>query len=107
MARGYSGCNVVGRTWLPRISRHKGRMTMLRLESTRFRKRAQELYALALVSTSLNRRTHLVEGADHAALEDRPKTLDRVCTDCADNVLTFGVVNGGVRKFLPKMLVAY
>jgi len=40
---------------------------------------------------------HLVERADHAALEDRPKTFNRVGMDRADNVLVRFVVNHLVR----------
>ena len=39
---------------------------------------------------------HFVECADHATLEDRPETLNRVGMDRADNVLAFAVVNDGV-----------
>jgi hypothetical protein len=49
----------------------------------------------------------LVEGADHAALNQRPKAFDGVCVDCADNVIALSVIDGDVlRKFLIQMLVA-
>jgi hypothetical protein len=42
---------------------------------------------------------HLVERADHAALEDRPETLNRVRVNRADNVLLGVVIHLGVRIF--------
>ena len=48
----------------------------------------------------------LVEGADHAALEDRPEALNRVRVDGADNVLMRGVMDDLVlREFLVEVLV--
>jgi hypothetical protein len=44
--------------------------------------------------------THFVERAHHAALEDRPEAFDCLSVNRADDVLTFGVVNGRVRIFL-------
>jgi hypothetical protein len=40
---------------------------------------------------------HFVKCADHAALEDRPKAFNGLSVDCADNILTFGVVNDTMR----------
>lgn len=37
--------------------------------------------------------THLVEGADHTALHQRPEALDGVGMDRADSVFTIGVPN--------------
>ena len=37
---------------------------------------------------------HLVERADHAALEDAPKAFNRVRVNCADNVLLVTVLHG-------------
>lgn len=39
----------------------------------------------------------LVEGADNAALDDRPEALNRVRVNCADDVFALGVVDSGVR----------
>ena len=49
---------------------------------------------------------HLVERADHAALEDRPEALNCLRVDRADNVLTLGVVDNGVGIFLVEVLIA-
>jgi hypothetical protein len=49
---------------------------------------------------------YLVERADDPALEDRPKALNRLGVDSADNVLMLGVVNCGVRIGLIEALVA-
>jgi len=40
-----------------------------------------------------------VERSNHAALNERPEALNRVRMDCADDVLTFGMVNLGVAVF--------
>jgi hypothetical protein len=49
----------------------------------------------------------LVIAADHAALEDRPKALNRVGVNCANNVLTGSVIDDLVlRKPLVEVLVA-
>jgi hypothetical protein len=39
---------------------------------------------------------HLVEGADNAALEDRPEALNRVGVNRADDVLVSRMVDGAV-----------
>ncbi len=49
---------------------------------------------------------HLVERAHHAALKDRPEAFDCLSVNGADNVLALRVVNGCVRKILPKAVVA-
>jgi hypothetical protein len=48
----------------------------------------------------------LVERADHAALEDRPKAFNRVGVDCTDDVLALSVVDDAKRVVLGKVLVA-
>ena len=48
----------------------------------------------------------LVEGADHAALNEAPEAFDGLGVDCAHHVLALAVVNGGVREFLVQELVA-
>jgi hypothetical protein len=50
--------------------------------------------------------TDIVERADDTALEDAPKTLNRLGVDRTDNVLAARVVNGFVRKILVEALVA-
>jgi hypothetical protein len=47
-----------------------------------------------------------MERPDDTALEDSPKTLDRLSVDRTDNVLALGVVNGAVRRFAAEMLIA-
>jgi hypothetical protein len=49
---------------------------------------------------------HLVERADHAALEDRPKSLNRVRVDSTDDVLLAVMVNGAVRVCLAQFSIA-
>jgi len=39
-----------------------------------------------------------VEGADNAALEDRPEAFNRVRVDRTDNVLAFGMINDAMRE---------
>src|SRR5260370_38075227 len=39
----------------------------------------------------------LMERPDHATLDERPETVDRLSVNCADDVLFFGVVDGFVR----------
>jgi hypothetical protein len=39
-----------------------------------------------------------VERPDNAALQDRPKAFNRIGVDCANYMLTNGVINGLVRK---------
>src|SRR6266436_6893678 len=46
----------------------------------------------------------LVEGADAAALNQRPKTFNRVGMDRADNVVALGMIDNDVRIFLVEML---
>ena len=48
----------------------------------------------------------LVERADDAALEDAPKTFNRLGMHCANNILVLGVVNRFMREFHAEMLVA-
>jgi len=48
----------------------------------------------------------LVEGADAAALNQRPKTFNRVGMDRADNVVALGMIDNDVRIFLVEMLIA-
>jgi hypothetical protein len=49
---------------------------------------------------------HFVEGADHAALEDRPEALDGLSVDCADDILPSRVINSYVRVILVERVVA-
>ena len=36
--------------------------------------------------------------SDHSAFDKRPKALNRVCVNCADDILAFGMVNGAVAE---------
>lgn len=47
----------------------------------------------------------LMEGADDAALEDRPKAFNRVGMDCSDYVLALGVVDDAMGEFVPELPV--
>src|SRR5260221_7624029 len=49
---------------------------------------------------------NLVEGADDAALQQRPKPFNRLRVDCADNVLFVRVPNDAMRVFLIQPAVA-
>ena len=49
---------------------------------------------------------HFMERTDYATLEDRPEAFNGLSVDCADNVLTFGVIDKGVWIFLVEMLIA-
>lgn len=42
--------------------------------------------------------------ANNAALKDRPKALDRICADCADNVLTGAMIDGLVIEALQRLV---
>jgi hypothetical protein len=46
-----------------------------------------------------------VERADYAAFENRPKTLDRISMNCADDILATGVVDDAMRKFLIQLAI--
>jgi hypothetical protein len=48
----------------------------------------------------------LVERADHASLEDRPKALNRVGVNRTDDIFASGVVDDGVGVVVSKVLVA-
>src|SRR5260370_12608609 len=48
----------------------------------------------------------LVERPDHAALDERPETLDRLSVDRADDVLLFGVVNRPMVELALKARIA-
>src|SRR3984893_13562142 len=48
----------------------------------------------------------LVEGADATAFNQRPKALNRIRVDSADNVIALGVIDDNVRIFLVEVLVA-
>lgn len=50
---------------------------------------------------------YFMEGADHAALEDRPEAFDRVCVDRPHNVLPRCMSNNVVRVFGIKTAIAY
>ena len=41
---------------------------------------------------------HLVERADHAALEDRPETLNRIGVNCPDHILLAVMIDQGFRQ---------
>src|SRR5229473_6731696 len=49
----------------------------------------------------------LVEGADHAALDDRPEAFNGVGVDRADNVMPARMVNDAMRKSEVKPIVAF
>jgi hypothetical protein len=51
-------------------------------------------------------RRHFVERADHAAFEDRPKTLNRVRMNRADHVLLLAVVNNAMREVAQVIAIA-
>jgi hypothetical protein len=51
-------------------------------------------------------RPHFVEGADYAALENRPKSFNGLSVDRADNILASSVVNDAMWIFAVKTLVA-
>jgi hypothetical protein len=46
---------------------------------------------------------HFMECADNAALKDGPETFDRVRVDCADYILTLGVINDTMRELLAQL----
>jgi len=48
-------------------------------------------------------RTDFVERADHAALKDAPKTLNRISVNCADDVLAAVVANDAMRVFVAQL----
>jgi hypothetical protein len=48
----------------------------------------------------------LVIGADHAALNQRPETFDRIGVDCADDILPLGMVDHAVRELAVQTLVS-
>jgi hypothetical protein len=80
--------------------------------STSFNRRSENVRVLAVVIAELELgdierhifSAHFVESADHAALEDRPKSFDGLGVDCSDDVLPFGVIDDGVRIFAVKPL---
>src|SRR5664279_6226114 len=49
---------------------------------------------------------HFVERADHSALEDGPEAFDGLSMDFADNILSLGMLNGGVREVFAKAIIA-
>jgi hypothetical protein len=49
---------------------------------------------------------HFVECTDHAALENRPETLDGLSVDRSDDVLAPGMVNSGMGEVFAKAFVA-
>src|SRR6516225_9251727 len=50
--------------------------------------------------------THLVIGADHAALEHRPKAFDRICVNDNAHILALGVANDGMGVLVFHVAVA-
>jgi hypothetical protein len=48
---------------------------------------------------------HLVERADHTALEDRPEAFDGLSMDCSDDIFTPGMVHSGMGEVFAKALV--
>jgi hypothetical protein len=48
----------------------------------------------------------IVEGAYDAALEDRPKALNRLNVNRTNDVLMFGMVNGAMVEFFAKVVIA-
>jgi hypothetical protein len=49
---------------------------------------------------------NFVERADYTTFQDRPKTLNRVCVNGADNVLTLPMTDRGVRILTAKVAIA-
>jgi hypothetical protein len=49
---------------------------------------------------------HFVEGANHTALEDRPKTFDGLSVDRADNVLAFGVIDYAMWELFTEFFIS-
>jgi hypothetical protein len=68
-------------------------------------RRSEDIRIVPIVVTELKFRdvqrhvfgTDLVEASNNTALEDRPKALNRVRVDCADNVLPYAVIDCAVR----------
>jgi hypothetical protein len=50
--------------------------------------------------------TYLMERTDDAALEDRPKALNRLGVNGTYDILPLGMVNGRVREGLVEVLIA-
>ena len=81
--------------------------------SASFNRRSEDVRVLAIIVAELElgdieRKVlfaDLVEGADAAALNQRPETFNRVGVDRADYVIAPGVINDDVRIFLVEMLV--
>src|SRR5260370_26099290 len=70
------------------------------------------IFPLVVVELKLrNARRHvfladLVEGSDHAALQDRPEAFDGVGVSRANNVFMRGVVDNGVREISAQKPIA-
>lgn len=96
---------ALGTAWFLLITENVSAAPGIDASATRY-SRAKYVYVLPVVVTELklgNVQRHvfgtdLVIGADHAALNQRPKTFNRVGVNSTDNVLVFAVVNHFVRK---------
>jgi hypothetical protein len=77
-------------------------------------RRSEDIHILPVIITELELgdierhvfAAHFVEGADHAALEDRPEAFDGLSVDCADDILTSRMVNSRVWIVLIEGIVA-
>jgi hypothetical protein len=82
--------------------------------SASFDRRSENVRVLPIVIAELelgNIERHIfaadfVETSDDTALEDAPEAFDGLSVDCADDVLAFRMVNGGVREVFVKAIVA-
>lgn len=80
-----------------------------------FDRRSEDILVLPIVITELELgnierhvfSAHFVERADHAALEDRPKSLDGLSMDGADDILASRMVNGRVWVVRVERIVAW
>ncbi len=74
-------------------------------ELTAFNRRSEDVRVLPIVVSELKFRNierhvfgaDLVEASDDPAFEDGPKALNRVRVDCANNILSYAVIDGAVR----------
>jgi hypothetical protein len=47
-----------------------------------------------------------VKRADYAGFKDRPEALDSLSMDCSNNVLTLGMIHGGMGEIFAKAFIA-
>ena len=77
-------------------------------------RRPKDVRVLAVIVTELELgnikrhifAAHFMECADYAALEDRPEAFDGLRMNCADDILTSGMINHAMRIFTVKTLIA-